>query len=57
MPENIVGRCHVKIEVGQREPGQIFLGSQTHDARGRFQLDLARICVAERIRLKFLDKL
>src|SRR5215510_9144755 len=57
VPENIVSRCHVKIEVGQREPGQVFLGSQTHNACGRFQLDLARIGVAESISLKFLDKL
>ena len=39
------------------EPGQIFLGSQSHNARGHFQLDLARIGVAESICLKFLDKL
>src|SRR5262249_4149947 len=57
VPENIVGRCHVKIEVGQREPGEIFLGSQTHNARRHFQLDLARIGVTESISLKFLDKL
>jgi hypothetical protein len=57
VPENVVSRCHVKIEVGQREPGQIFLGSQTYNTRGHIQLDLARIGVAESISLKFLDKL
>src|SRR5215469_7122002 len=57
VPENIVRCCHVKIEIGQREPSQIFLGSQTHNALGHFQLDLAHIGVAEIISLKFLEKL